>query len=328
MQRLVRRLFCVCIATILMIPAYAQEAIEPVQNLSDQAHVYHVLPGTEEWNEMEPQERYAACAVSEAEVEGMTTDALVETVLNYPYLINIYAYDSLALGIEEVSAYFPGLQELLSRNDAAEALNRYLDNRVSMLDSDEIDLHAYDAQVLLEMALPAAQSQTALNSNNYGTVTTPNGSAVTVIVDMSWAEVSSYLGIFPPINFDVALEQSELLEMTYPSATLYRDPAPNYNCHSYAWYSTSSSNQYWMENPSLYISDGSYEGRTAVVGCKVTYQNSNYLYTHSGIVVGTPGGPVTVRSKWGALGVFTHDVNDCPYLGDDEGVFVTTWDLA
>lgn len=89
------------------------------------AHVYKVLPGTEEWNAMTPKERTKSCYVSREEAAAMTTDALVETVLTYPFLINIHAYDSLTYGIEEVKGYFPPLEELLTRKDAWKALREY-----------------------------------------------------------------------------------------------------------------------------------------------------------------------------------------------------------
>ena len=43
----------------------------------DEAHVYSILPGTEEWEKLTPAERYEACSVSVDEVASMTTDALV-----------------------------------------------------------------------------------------------------------------------------------------------------------------------------------------------------------------------------------------------------------
>lgn len=297
--------------------------------LSEEAHVYSVVPGTDAWNEMTPSERYESCSVSEEEVQNMTTAALVETVLNYPYLINIYAYDSLELGISEVSRYFPGLQELFSRSDAAEELDQYVTNRSVVMSSSsgEIDLSTYDAYNLIGYISAVNPNSTIILETT--TVKTPNRNNVQVIVDMNWAEVSAYLGLSSSINYDIALAQSEYYETVYPSATLYRNPAPNYNCHSYAWYSTSSTNKYWMPDPSEYIDDGSYESHTATVGCNVTYyRRSDDVYTHSGRIVATPGGPVTVRSKWGALGVFTHDVDDCPYVGNGEGITVSSWALA
>jgi hypothetical protein len=233
------------------------------------------------------------------------------------------------MGISEVSRYFPGIQELANRSDAVSVLGQYVNDRaVAMSDSDkEVDLALYDAYTLMGyIGAIEPSSTTTLGVTN---VYTPNGNSVPVIVDMNWVEVSAYLGYDSAIDYDYALAQSKQCETVYPSATLYRNPAPNYNCHSYAWYSTATTNKYWMPDPSEYIEDGSYEGTTAAVGCKVTYYRlSDGVYTHSGRIVATPGGPVTVRSKWGALGVFTHDVDDCPYVGNGESITVGSWGLA
>ena len=37
----------------------------------------------------------------------------------------------------------------------------------------------------------------------------------------------------------------------YPNARRVGDPTNNYNCHSYAWYSSVPSNKYWMNDPCL-----------------------------------------------------------------------------
>lgn len=118
------------------------------KTLSDQPHVYEVLPGSDEWNEMTPSERRASCAVSQSEVEGMTTAALLTTVLDYPYLIDMFAFNSLQAGIDAVSAQFPGLPELLDRNDARRVLKEYMET--SPYDEEDYDLKWQYARTLAE----------------------------------------------------------------------------------------------------------------------------------------------------------------------------------
>ena len=81
-----------------------------------------------EWQNLSPKERLESCKVTEGEVSIMSTSALVETVLNYPYLANMYAYNTIEDGIEAVSNHFPGIKELLTRPDVAEALQVYNTN--------------------------------------------------------------------------------------------------------------------------------------------------------------------------------------------------------
>lgn len=43
----------------------------------------------------------------------------METVLNYPLLINIYAYGTTEEGLASVAEYFQGIEILLCRDDVA-----------------------------------------------------------------------------------------------------------------------------------------------------------------------------------------------------------------
>ena len=83
------------------------------------------------------------------EVEGMTTSALLTTVLDYPFLVDLLAFDSLQMGIDSVSNHFPGLPEFLSREDAAQTLEDYLEISVSGEDDSDIVKRIY-AQTLAE----------------------------------------------------------------------------------------------------------------------------------------------------------------------------------
>ena len=107
-----------------------------------------------------------------------------------------------------------------------------------------------------------------------------------------------------------------------------------FNCHSYAWYSQdTSSNQYWMNDPSLYYTDGSYdEVTTPAIGDIICYFDDNGTPNntaddsnlHSGIVVSilsgfsqNLAGIYIVESKWGAAGVYRHNGYECPYTAYD-----------
>lgn len=87
------------------------------------AYDYPIKPGTDEWKAFgSHEEMLKACQIPEELLHRMSTAALVETVLNYPLSVDLWAYDSYELGIKHVSEQFNGLSELLSRNDAGVAL--------------------------------------------------------------------------------------------------------------------------------------------------------------------------------------------------------------
>lgn len=124
------------------------------------------------------------------------------------------------------------------------------------------------------------------------------------------------------------------LENIYSSAMLYgimpiASPTVKYNCHSYAWYMQSTSNPYWIDNPSTYLmTRGEKAEEDVLVSNKVVY----YFTTdgtlrnpsHSGIVIGVTesGGErsFTIRLKWGAEGLYEHDLRNCSYYYEGSSV--------
>ncbi len=100
---------------------------------------------------------------------------------------------------------------------------------------------------------------------------------------------------------------------TYPNATFVSDSTTVYNCHSYAWYSSSTSNPYWMNDPSSYMSDGSYTRvYSALQSSRVFFPVGNHsmkIYDAYGRALST----ATVISKWGSAPVFIHNPYYSPY---------------
>jgi hypothetical protein len=99
--------------------------------------------------------------------------------------------------------------------------------------------------------------------------------------------------------------------ITYPNATILSDATQKYNCHSYAWYSSTTSNVYWIDNPTNYWADCSYASTNIWVGSKVCYKKSDGTPSHSANVQNATTN--TMRSKWGPGCLMEHKWNDCPY---------------
>lgn len=151
---------------------------------------------------------------------------------------------------------------------------------------------------------------------NYTTVPTPNNTPVTV------KNFSN--------DFTTSIKNSfnALYDTTYPDAQRLSSATIKYNCHSYAWYSTSG--QYWMDSPGAYWDDGSYTSSSHGTGKKIVYTTLDGYVTHSGLVSTVYSGPtnynynyadvVQVTSKWGAMGLYSHRGTDCPYWRGAGGV--------
>ena len=123
-------------------------------------------------------------------------------------------------------------------------------------------------------------------------------------------------------------ELADEVAVAYPNATRLRHATIKYNCHSYAWYSTSASNIRWMPYPGAFITDGSYPELTKMttsVGSRIVYYDtvdgSYGTPTHTAVIYSYKDYPKSrrtfvVESKWGSYGLYRHDSYDSPYSYD------------
>lgn len=323
------------------------------------SYQYPIKGGTVEWKKFNShKEMLDAVQIPETRLKAMSTAELVESVLNYPLYGDMYAYDTFQQGIDSLTLQFNGLSELLKRVDAgAVMIAKYKEKdplKVTKLTTDvekgnfSMNLGFLESILsqnkiisglsneqkkdLLEVAKQKKQQklvrqdvfgltlstskilvdklETASKfsiSSFYTYVYTPRGTAVQVYVD---DRVKTYIEQQWDANW---------VNTYYPQATILAPSSFNYNCHSYAWYWTSTSNGYWMDDPSAYMTDGSsvYIGTNPgifIAGLKMYYPG-----LHSGILTDrSPSNSndysnMTEKSKWGQMPLMSHKANYCPY---------------
>lgn len=84
---------------------------------------FPVKPGTKEWTELKTyDERLKAYTIPADILNQMTTQALVQTCLNYPELRLITTRNDLQTGYSYIKSIFNGLEELEKRKDAGKEL--------------------------------------------------------------------------------------------------------------------------------------------------------------------------------------------------------------
>lgn len=286
---------------------------ETIEYPFTEPYEYPIVPGTDEWRELTSlAEKIEVCHVPQMALDNMTTEALLETVMDYPLLFNMFAYDDLQRGFEAVMNYCNGLQELWTRPDLEEVLEQFIseapyDENLALLQERFIETLF---NTLQGPTLPVLEIIPWSLHYDY----TPNGSRVQFLYDRTWEDH----------GFDSEedwLEECEILfdgvyEKLYDSATKIRDENAAYNCHSYSFYSRSSGNRYWLQpgQAQIYLSDGSYEsvspGQAGDIGW--------YGLDHSAVVEEKlSNGEVIMISKWGPGGLFRHLSYDCPYEVED-----------
>lgn len=290
------------------------------QTDSPQSFEYNLTPENPGWAKLSnKQEMLAATQIPSDVLKEMTTEEVVNAVLDYPLVIHIYAYDSYEAGLKALAEESDAYKELLNRPDGGNELVKKLqvNNKLSKGDSSlqELTLSVLltDGPIWNSVTNKSAAKDLILAATN-SSVKTPKGTTVPVII--RGEELSS--------TQRTQLNTSYI--NAYPNATFVSTSTSKYNCHSYAWYSESTSNTYWMNNPSAYMSDGSYSSVTslinAVIGTRVYYDNGE----HSGVVY-QAGGPLAsakylkVISKWGTAPLMKHQADYSPYASNN----LTIW---
>ena len=302
---------CTYSGAIVQVSAAEQDNQEEEYTINA-PYEYPIKPGTEEWKLITSRiERAEKCQIPEDILSRMTTEALAKTVLEYPFMVDMYAWNTTSIGYQVIKSEFNGLQELEMRPDGLETLqsmsqmrstdgdgsslrSRYLDIIISEMTQKDTVLYRDESQLQTRGNLP----------------TTPLGNTITegVYENLTWADHN--------LTFQEAkTAQNEFLE-TYPSTSIYQNVNPSYNCHSFAWHSQSVDNTWWIDDPSLYMTDGSYYRIYSwKTGAKIFYGHSTYwYYDHSAIALSSND---MVRSKWGSNACFEHNIEDCPYVVGD-----------
>ena len=123
MRRVSITVFCILCCIITFTVGCEKTVQEVIEYSITEAYQYPVVPGMKEWKKLNSlQEKAESCQIPEDILGDMTTEALIETVVNYPLFINVFAYDNKKTGLEHVKGYFNGLQELYERVDAIEKM--------------------------------------------------------------------------------------------------------------------------------------------------------------------------------------------------------------
>ena len=133
-----RRIFAVILALLMIlslqlcVSAEQKERDELVGISIDVPYRYPITPADKEWaNFKTSKEMYDSCQIPDPVLTSITTDALLETVLNYPFLGTYRCYDDCEIAARYLCGQFNGLEELVARDDLTETLlERYAKSKV------------------------------------------------------------------------------------------------------------------------------------------------------------------------------------------------------
>ncbi len=89
----------------------------------DSPYEFTLTPKDEEWDNIKTKgEALSYCYIPDDILKDMTTAALVETVLEYPFITDYFSYNSYLEAARVFEREFNGFKELFKRKDATAAL--------------------------------------------------------------------------------------------------------------------------------------------------------------------------------------------------------------
>ena len=340
-------LIMVILLGFLSFPVQAADISNDSEGIKFLRYEYSRNVSDEVWANMTYPEKIAEYAISDSILDQMTTEQIVQAVMDYPFLVDLTLFNTFEEGYNHVVECCDALQELEQRPDGFIKLIEYYNDMPVPLSENSTDTEIIEllfAEILISnMAkksnitgeqladfvdiIEAKQEEMSKNPEIYGsipslevvntysvnasytthTVTTLKGKNVTVI---------HYLSDFTTAekNADIAYSNA------YPNSTILGTTTRNYNCASYAMINRSTSNIYWLNDLSPtnagYTRLGFGLGYAAV-GRIIYYANSESPGSHVGYVHSNYNGNLTVRSKMGFGPLVQHNYQDCPYYNAD-----------
>lgn len=105
---------------------------------------YLIKPGTEEWVKLGTvQNKREACRIPEETLKKMSNDELIEAVLDYPFLVDLFLSgkpgEPSRTAVKSVYEGCDALRELLSRRDGEEDLRAFWEKRMENPPKDGVE---------------------------------------------------------------------------------------------------------------------------------------------------------------------------------------------
>lgn len=134
-----KQLWCILlILSLVCLSAVPLLAAASAESARDSAYEFPIVPETEEWKGLKNlEEKLAVCQIPEDRLAEMSTEALIETVANFPLTVNLFAYDTPEQGYRAVREQFNGLAELERRFKAdPQAVDSVINAKLALMSED------------------------------------------------------------------------------------------------------------------------------------------------------------------------------------------------
>ena len=264
-------------------------------------------------------------AQNDSDMSTKTTDVLLEEILEYSELNELILYSSVRTYVACYHDTCPALMEFMNRSDnIVKANSKYNELCTEYSAYEELTVQQHSQLYFLRWFLietsQSQQNTRATVQTTYVTIYTRFGTPVSAI------QYSN--AVFEREDYNKIAEYENI---SFPNIVRLRDETVNYNCHSYAWYSQSETNNIWLPYPDAFKTDGCYEVTRAecrpgdIIVYRFVYGPPDNDDIHSAIISSVDPSDstdtgITVISKWGAYPLYSHNLTECPYYAQQNQI--------
>ena len=109
-------------------------------NIITEPYEYPVTPDSPQWKSFtQTSQMIDACQVQENIVCKMTTEALLDTVMNYPLIVNVLVQNAAEIGYNFLFETNAAFRELVKRNDMIDVIDEKLFSKKAQNHSKKTD---------------------------------------------------------------------------------------------------------------------------------------------------------------------------------------------
>jgi len=291
------------------------------------------------------EERFNALQVPSDILQDMTAEALAYSMIHYPLNKLIFAYDNPFVFIKLVLEKSLLHQEILQRSEGLETLvslysetkivfERDVYNGIEVSLSDEVFIEYFFSYCFLEKQISEEKRMGLLEVTEnklderqnlpelYSALSIEPLLILQRVLEESMPLRAVYFHDYrTPLNQTVqVLHRDEMTEAEitqlnndavtmYPSAVFVSSASSRYNCHSYAWISTASTNDKWLNatNSSGVFQLSKYWTNDLFTSCS-SGAEINIFYTNGDHSAKKSSSSGKYISKWGNWPVMEHTV--------------------
>ncbi|WP_304633367.1 T9SS type A sorting domain-containing protein [uncultured Muribaculum sp.] len=297
------------------------------------------------------KKEWRALQIPEDKLKSLTTADLLTVCLDFPYAMDMLAYDYPEVGFNAVCKEFNGYRELLTRKDLTDALLKKCEaipaGIASILNKDEVTQGDYsfkcyilfhmmgidkvtsslDAEKSAKFAASIREAATKMKAYpdifgiSYRTGVKKSGISLLsnpVYNDATRTIPNGYL-VYIKELVSGDFSSSEKKNYKNWAINVYKvefveDATYTYNCHFYGWYMQSihNSERLWLNNPSIYWESGLYYEVPEKEGEVVLYYDSSDFWYYKCWHSARRINSNQYVSKWGAGCLVKHTPTNVP----------------